>query len=272
MIKKTSDYMTFGERLVYARKKKGLNQKQFAKLIGALPSSLCRWEKGEQELNAPMIRKIIKALEVSEDWLLGNDNNFSMKNIPVNQQNIKLTKEQQQLVADNERVIGAVFHGVRRYNPAQRYEDIYGDAALGLCRAAEIYSKTDTHTVSFFSFAFNFVQWAVLASYKKGKTYLDRTTSLDEPIGEYDDELVSLIPAPDESEQIEYKILAESVYQKVKPVLTAQEKEALRSWLYEEKSTELAKKLGITDGTVYIRRRKIQSKCRALFDPDEFFS
>ena len=170
--------MTFGERLVYARNKKGLNQKQLAELIGVRRTRLCSWEKGRRTPDVSMIRKIVEALEVSEDWLMGNDNNFSMKNLTENPQYVKLTKEQQQLAADNEKVIGTVFKFVRTYKPTAIYDDIYGDAAIGLCRAAKIYGENGDRTASFFSFAFDFVQWAVLNSYKKAETYSNRTKTM----------------------------------------------------------------------------------------------
>lgn len=76
--------MTFGERLIYARNKKGLNQKQFAELIGVTPTRLNYWEKDKREPDVAMIWKIIKALEVSGDWLIGNNENFSgIKNSPA---------------------------------------------------------------------------------------------------------------------------------------------------------------------------------------------
>jgi transcriptional regulator with XRE-family HTH domain len=84
MVMKVGDCMTFGERLVYARNKKGLNQKQFAELIGITPTRLNYWEKDKREPDVTMIWKIIKALEISGDWLIGNSNNFcDMKNSPA---------------------------------------------------------------------------------------------------------------------------------------------------------------------------------------------
>lgn len=275
-MKKAGDCLTFGDRLTYARNKKGLNQRQLAALIGVIPHRLSRWETGNHSPDASMIQKIVKALEVSEDWLMGNDDNFSVKNSTENSQDIKLTKEQQQLVIDNQIVIGAVFKNfVRTYKPMVIYDDFYGDAAIALCRAAKIYSENGDHTAAFFTFAYDFVNWAVFNSYRKTETYLNRTTSLNNKIDHDGDvvELGSLIPAPDNDfEQLEYKVLVESVYQKVEPVLTAKEKEAFRFWLHGISRNEIAKSLGVTETAVMNRTKKARAKCRNCFNPDELFT
>ena len=66
--------MTFGERLAYTRKKKGLTRKQLAELVGVKPNTVSCWVMGRQP-GVSMIQKIIKALDVSEDWF-ENDDNF----------------------------------------------------------------------------------------------------------------------------------------------------------------------------------------------------
>ena len=187
MKNKASDCMTFGQRIVYARKQKRLNQKQFAELIGVRPNRLCSWEKGTfspaASTRESIIRKIARALEVPEDWLMGNDDNFSMKILPKNPQYIKLTKEQQQFVADNVKIIGATFKRfVRKYHLTwDSYDDFYGDAAIGLCEAAKDYDKSKG--MSFFSFAFNCIEWEVKMDYRKSKKNLQPSISLDQVVG-----------------------------------------------------------------------------------------
>ena len=65
--------MTFGERIVRAREKKGLNQKQLAELLEISPTRLNYWEKDKREPDVPMIWKLIEVLDVSGDWLIGHD-------------------------------------------------------------------------------------------------------------------------------------------------------------------------------------------------------
>lgn len=66
--------MTFGERLTKARENKGYKQNQFAEMIGITPTRLNYWEKGKREPDVAMIKQISVLLDVSCDWLIGNDN------------------------------------------------------------------------------------------------------------------------------------------------------------------------------------------------------
>jgi DNA-directed RNA polymerase specialized sigma subunit len=200
-----------------------------------------------------------------------------MRTLIEDQLNFKLTKEQQKLVIENANVIGAVFHKfVRKYNSTERYDEIYGDAAIGLCRAAKIFNETYNNQGSFFSFAFDFVQWAVFNSNRKRNTYYHHNASLNAIIGNDDHgddvELGEQIPAPDEWEQLEYKILAESAYQKVEPVLTIKEKEVFWPWLHGVAYPQIAKATGVKEHTVRTRMVTAKNKCRIFFNPEEIFS
>lgn len=279
MIKETGYHMTFGQRLAYARKKKGMLQRQLAELIGVKNYSISKWEKSysfEASTHKSVIQKIADVLDVSEDWLIGNDHDF---NLTEDSKNIMLTKEQQQLVADNENVIGAVFQRlVRQYNlTCEEYADFYGDAAVNLCKAAKIYVKRKGSKDKFFVFAFVCVKWGILNSYMKEEKHLHRTTSINKIIGQDDHgddvELGEIIPSPDdEFEQLEYKILAESVYQKVESVLGDKEKEAFQPWLLGNKNPEIARALGISQHTSLCRIIRAREKCRNAFNADEIFS
>ncbi len=67
--------MTFGERLILARENKGYKQKQFAEMLNITPTRLNYWEKNKREPDVLMIKKISSLLDVSSDWLIGNENN-----------------------------------------------------------------------------------------------------------------------------------------------------------------------------------------------------
>ncbi|MVB11629.1 helix-turn-helix protein [Caprobacter fermentans] len=73
----TTDLITFGERMTYTRKKRGLSGKQLAELIGVKPNTVYCWAEGKQP-GVVMTQKIIKALEVPDDWF-ENDDNFKGK-------------------------------------------------------------------------------------------------------------------------------------------------------------------------------------------------
>lgn len=63
---------TFGKRLVYARNKRGLSQKQLADLMGITPTRLNYWEKDKREPDIQMLKKMSEILEFDSDFLIGN--------------------------------------------------------------------------------------------------------------------------------------------------------------------------------------------------------
>ena len=65
--------MTFGDRLKQARENKGYNQKQFAEHLGVTPTRLNYWEKDKREPDVAIIKQIAQILDVSSDWLIGNN-------------------------------------------------------------------------------------------------------------------------------------------------------------------------------------------------------
>lgn len=62
---------SFAERLINAREKKNLTQKQLAEKLGITPTRLNYWEKGKREPNIEMIGKLAESLDVSPDSLMG---------------------------------------------------------------------------------------------------------------------------------------------------------------------------------------------------------
>ena len=63
--------MTFGEKLKQARLRKGYTQEEVARLIGVAKSTFTGYEKDNREPDVLKIRKIINALDVSAEYLLG---------------------------------------------------------------------------------------------------------------------------------------------------------------------------------------------------------
>lgn len=64
--------MTFGERIVFYRSKKNINQKQLAQILNITPTRLNYWEKDKRQPDVAMIKSLSEALEVSPDVLIGN--------------------------------------------------------------------------------------------------------------------------------------------------------------------------------------------------------
>ena len=63
--------MTIAERLKDTRKKKGINQKSLAEMIGVYTKDISRWETGVRTPSAEYIIQLCKALDISADYLLG---------------------------------------------------------------------------------------------------------------------------------------------------------------------------------------------------------
>lgn len=71
--------MSFKENLKEIRMEKELTQGKLAKLIGYAQGNVSRWESGEQEPTATAIIALANALDVSTDYLLGQEDEYGVK-------------------------------------------------------------------------------------------------------------------------------------------------------------------------------------------------
>ena len=71
------DKSTFGYRLRAARKHAGITQKELATLINAKHNSVSNWENGQNMPDPDTIVDICEALNVSANFLLGNEEDFN---------------------------------------------------------------------------------------------------------------------------------------------------------------------------------------------------
>ncbi len=62
-----------GDRIRQARLKKGINQAQLAEIIDKTPPYVSNIEMGKQNMSIIVLFKIVKALDVSADWILAHD-------------------------------------------------------------------------------------------------------------------------------------------------------------------------------------------------------
>ena len=62
---------TFGKRLVSARNKLNLSQKDLAEKLGITPTRLNYYEKDKREPDISMIKKIASILKVDPNFLIG---------------------------------------------------------------------------------------------------------------------------------------------------------------------------------------------------------
>ena len=64
--------MTFGEKIVFLRKSKGMSQDQLAELLGVTRQSVSKWERDEVVADTDRILALSKLFGVSCDYLLND--------------------------------------------------------------------------------------------------------------------------------------------------------------------------------------------------------
>jgi len=64
--------MSFGQRLLEARKKKNLSQEEVAKMLGTKGPAIGRYERDEMKPSIEAAARMASLLEVSLDYLVGN--------------------------------------------------------------------------------------------------------------------------------------------------------------------------------------------------------
>ena len=65
--------MKLNEKIIYSRKKAGLSQLDLADALGVSRQSVSKWETGESNPDITKLPALAKALDVSIDWLLSED-------------------------------------------------------------------------------------------------------------------------------------------------------------------------------------------------------
>ena len=73
--------MSFGKRLLAARKKKGMSQEDIAKILGTKGPAIGRYERDEMKPSIDVASKMSNILEVSLDYLVGKTDVEIDKNI-----------------------------------------------------------------------------------------------------------------------------------------------------------------------------------------------
>ena len=110
-----------------------------------------------------------------------------------------LTPEQQQLAADNEKLI---YLAIRRYAPNEDADELYGYAAEGLLRAASTYDPTrgkfSTHAMWCMRSAVGFNQRCAKRKKRSGKQvlHMDDVDAVDQN-EEYNAEMCGVVPLQD---------------------------------------------------------------------------
>ncbi len=77
MQEKNNQTCSFSARLNLAISAKGLQKKEFASRLGVLPGSISRYSTGKHLPSAEEMYRMAKILDVSMDWLMGEDEKIS---------------------------------------------------------------------------------------------------------------------------------------------------------------------------------------------------
>lgn len=91
--------MSFGSRLLQARKNKGISQEELAKELGTKGPAIGRYERDEMKPSIEAAAKIADFLNVSLDWLVGHtDLELDKKMIERIQEVTKMTPKDREHV------------------------------------------------------------------------------------------------------------------------------------------------------------------------------
>ncbi len=72
--------MSFGSKIIEARKENGMSQEALAKVLNAMPTTIGRYERDEVKPSIEVATKIAKVLGVSLDYLTENSSVNPLKN------------------------------------------------------------------------------------------------------------------------------------------------------------------------------------------------
>ena len=78
--------MTFGDQLSKARKNKDLTQEELAERLNLSRQTILRWEKNQVFPDISNLKAVAQVLDVSFDYLLGED---KLEKPPVTEMNLK---------------------------------------------------------------------------------------------------------------------------------------------------------------------------------------
>ncbi len=77
--------MKLGDKITYARKKAGMSQIDLADALGVSRQSVSKWETEEANPDITKLSAIAKALNVSTDWLLSDEDPVDTEDTPVSE-------------------------------------------------------------------------------------------------------------------------------------------------------------------------------------------
>ena len=97
-------YMTFGEKLKKLRVENNLTQKELADKVHVTFQTISKWENDENEPDFSTLRELVKILNTSVDYLLGEDEQKKEEEAPK-EGPVEEKEEQQHVCFDCDRVL-----------------------------------------------------------------------------------------------------------------------------------------------------------------------
>ena len=86
--------MSLGNKILELRKKKGLSQEQLGEKVDVTRQTISNWELGETSPNPEQLKLLSKALNVSVDDLIDNDNqNIVLSKVKITEKQTKTIKK-----------------------------------------------------------------------------------------------------------------------------------------------------------------------------------
>ncbi len=126
--------MTINERIKHIRKEKGLNQKQFASLLGVTQSGVSYMEQTGSNISDSIIKSICVMYNLSENWLRTGTGNMYIESSKFNLNDFITSKGATELDLDvvkayfelDSEIRHTVVEHFKRYlgNPHALYEDV----------------------------------------------------------------------------------------------------------------------------------------------------
>lgn len=108
--------MSFGQRLLETRKKKGISQEEIAKHLGTKGPVIGRYERDEMKPSIEVAAKMASMLEVSLDYLVGSSD------LEVDKITMKRVLELQKLPAEvRDKLYYFIDMSIRDYKAKQAY-------------------------------------------------------------------------------------------------------------------------------------------------------
>lgn len=178
-----------------------------------------------------------------------------------------LNIQQQNMVQENHHLIYSVLHAT--IFKSEALDDYYGDAAFGLCKAAESYDESKG---AFSTYAYHLIQNEIRREVRRERRrtndymlrsldYLDN----NDPPDEHDycleiEESCDFWWLSEQDEKKQKKLMLEYIIEKTEGIISQREREMLKMLIDRKTQTEIGEALQITQSQVSRNVKKLKTK------------